>query len=579
MAKTLDVIIQNKYDTEENWNKKDPVILKGEVIFYESEDSTKAPRMKIGDEYSHKSSELSFVENNNDNLIRLPYPNIVESEIEYTGTVITPKVQFIPGSVQLVKEEPRINSGEYTQGVIPNSGFCWQDGSTDQYNIPWRIVPQKVTLTPVVDKTVFGLYDGVNVTIEASNPDIWHDEVWTDSVSLAVTIKYGQGNYNIIKNDNIGKSFHVECYATNSMMFELTPTTNSIFNNYTIESKSVEIRYIVAPGGSLEQCSWEQISNISAEGIASSVFAIGDTKTIKLDNEKFTVGAQGSQHSFGVTKVYIIGFDHNCIPEISGDLTENSGITFACFKSDNNYTAIYDNHYLYGKDSYNNVELKSSFSMNHCRQNDSFGSASDDTANWGPASMGGWETCDLRFDILGSTDIKPIGYDRLTNEEKYNDICNLNPLDRRVPSSNCLTSPLSGTFMSGLPDQLRNVMKLISKWTPVHHRDVNGSYHIRILNTNDYLPFLSEREVFGENKLGISEYTDRYQKIYEFFKNSNPRIRMMQNRGNEPCRWWLRDQKNDMWHDRTDFLAVSETGSIISVDGGYSCCLAPIFLV
>ena len=65
----------------------------------------------------------------------------------------------------------------------------------------------------------------------------------------------------------------------------------------------------------LENNSWEIIKQASEEGVASSVWSIGDSKTVKLN------GRVGNLNLSGYYECYIIGFDHN-------ESVEGKGIHF-----------------------------------------------------------------------------------------------------------------------------------------------------------------------------------------------------------------------------------------------------------
>lgn len=70
MVKLTDVInkkdirICQKYDTEENWNSSNPILLKGEMVFVESKglDNKSAYKIKVGDGKSHYR-ELPYIVN------------------------------------------------------------------------------------------------------------------------------------------------------------------------------------------------------------------------------------------------------------------------------------------------------------------------------------------------------------------------------------------------------------------------------------------------------------------------------------------------------------------------------------
>ena len=106
--------------------------------------------------------------------------------------------------------------------------------------------------------------------------------------------------------------------------------------------------------------------------------------------------------------------------------------------------------------------------------------------HWGGYSYGGWSACDLRYDILGSTDIPPLNYGTTKTVESIG-------YDATI---NCPITPVKNTLMAALPIDLRNVLKPITIYTD------NGGDRSNIENnvtaTIDYLPLLSEFEILGK---------------------------------------------------------------------------------
>ena len=66
----------------------------------------------------------------------------------------------------------------------------------------------------------------------------------------------------------------------------------------------------------LQDCTWAEIAEISASGLASQVFDIGDTKTVKLKHQNGTDYYQ---------TVRIVGFNYDVL---SSDPSKKAGITF-----------------------------------------------------------------------------------------------------------------------------------------------------------------------------------------------------------------------------------------------------------
>ena len=87
-------------------------------------------------------------------------------------------------------------------------------------------------------------------------------------------------------------------------------------------------------------------------------------------------------------------------------------------------------------------------------------------------NAGGWKGCDLRYDVLGST--------------------NTNDGDATATTA---TNPVANTLMAALPSDLRAVMQPMTIYTDnTGGGSDNASY---VTKTTDYLPLLAEYEIFG----------------------------------------------------------------------------------
>ena len=271
------------------------------------------------------------------------------------------------------------------------------------------------------------------------------------------------------------------------------------------------------------QDSWEVISQRSQAGTASEYYNVGDRKIIHIQG---TVGARSL--SVGVSAT-ILGFDHNIE-------FENSGITFSlgediCFVDRDYSEKRYDTRLTDGTKTFN---------MNH----------------WGAYTYGGWAGCDLRYDILGSTDVAPSGYGAAptSSREGYD------------ATATCATNPVANTLMSCLPSDLRAVMKPMIKYTD------NTA-------TTDYLPLISEVEVFGS----ASYSNGSKQEQYAYFNAPNDRVKYQHIFSSSLANWWLRSP-----YSGSDFCCVYSSRSPTS-DYTYalrgreyastSFGISPVFLV
>lgn len=219
----------------------------------------------------------------------------------------------------------------------------------------------------------------------------------------------------------------------------------------------------------LETASWARISEISAAGEGENYFAIGDTKTLQI------VGTMGTV-SLNTTKTArIIGFNHNSD-------REGTGIHFA-------FT------YSFGDSTYNYASGPSdgtkAFNMNH----------------WGSNNDGGWKGCDARYDILGSTDVKPSGYGSkaVAGRVGYD------------ATSTCATNPVANTLMSCLPAELRAVMKPITKYTDNVGGKQTSSIEANVTASIDYLPLMAIREVAKADCTDQNTYEINYQQRYAYY--------------------------------------------------------------
>lgn len=268
----------------------------------------------------------------------------------------------------------------------------------------------------------------------------------------------------------------------------------------------------------MEEASWEQIRVISSLGLASSVFKIGDMKKIVLNG---TVGTADFNNY--ETYVYIIGIDHN--KEIEG-----TGITFGCFKDKNGKDiALVDNKY----NSYSTDGTKY-FNMNHSSN----------------TNVGGWKGCDLRYDVLGSTNTKS-----------------------GDATATTATNPVANTLMAALPSDLRAVMQPMTIYadnTGGGHN--NASY---VTKTTDYLPLLAEYEIFGTRTYANSAEKN-YQARYAYYSAGNSTVKYSNMTTSSTVWWWERSP----FYTSSDYFCIMRTNGSADYSNAWgSAGVAPIFRV
>lgn len=292
--------------------------------------------------------------------------------------------------------------------------------------------------------------------------------------------------------------------------------------------------YEEAEIGTLDQTSWAAISAVSEEGTAQNYFAVGDCKSVAI---KGTVGTLAVDATY---YVYIIGFNHNS--ELEGN-----GIHFGTFK-----TAATDGVDIFLVDAKLSSEASNGtkyFNINH----------------WGAFNHGGWAGCDMRYDILGSTDVAPSDYGSRVAEGRVG----------YDATENCAISPVPNTLMAALPADLRAAMKPMTKYT-----DGTGNkstVETDIIATVDYLPLLSEYEIYGKTSFAHPCESSK-QKQYDYFLAGNSSIKWPHTNLTEVQYYWLRSTYKDVG---------SYFASVISFNNGQaradmlsiSLGIAPIFKV
>ena len=262
---------------------------------------------------------------------------------------------------------------------------------------------------------------------------------------------------------------------------------------------------------------WETIAKAYQDGIAQDLWPVGSTKQIILNG---LVGTQ--QFNNFALDVFIIGYDHNAD-------REGPGITFELGKVGGKDICLVDSHYI--SSSTNGAKW---FNMNHS----------------GATNVGGWKGCNLRYDILGSTNV-----------------------NNGNATETCATSPVSNTLMAALPADLRAVMKPMNIWTDNTGNGSNSASNVT--QTVDYLPLLGEFEIFGSTTRSNSAERN-YQQQYQYYKNGNSKVKYRHNSTGSPAIWWERSPIAD---GSFSFCRVNTGGNANDYPANVSVGVAPIFRI
>lgn len=280
----------------------------------------------------------------------------------------------------------------------------------------------------------------------------------------------------------------------------------------------------------LDESSWAAISATSEQGTAQNYFAVGDTKTIHVEGR---IGTAAFNSDYAV---YILGFDHN-------EELEGKGIHFGTFKTSSGVdVCLTDSKY-----NASATDGTKCFNLNH----------------WGSYNYGGWSGCDLRYDILGSTDIAPSGYGAAVASGRTG----------YDATEYCATTPVADTLMAALPADLRAVMKPMTKYT--NNTGASGDAEANVTVTTDYLPLLAEFEIAG-TRTHANEYEQNKQKQYDYFASGNSKIKYRHSSVGTAAIWWARSTRIS---NTSNFVRVYTDGTCLHAGSYYSLGLAPIFKV
>lgn len=393
------------------------------------------------------------------------------------------------------------NAGNYTASFTPKTDYRWSDGATTAKNVVWSI--GKATGTLTVSKTTIKL----SLSKLTDTFTIGGNHDGTLSVTSSAT-----GVATVSRSGNTVTVSHVN--QTNG---EATITVScTAGTNYSAPaSKTVKVtaEFILA---TLNDNSWAAIHSVSGTG--ASYWAVGDRKAVAVS------GTVGTQAVNGTYYAYIIGFNHN-------SSKEGNGITFGTFKtalSGGTDICLVDGKY----DGYSTNGTKY-FNMNHSSNTNS----------------GGWKGCDLRYDVLGST--------------------NTNDGDATATTA---TNPVANTLMAALPSDLRAVMQPMTIYTDnTGGGSDNASY---VTKTTDYLPLLAEYEIFGTRSYANSAEKN-YQAQYAYYSAGNSKVKYRHSATGSTAWWW---ERSPNYNNSNNFCNVNTNGNANNNNARNSNGVAPDFV-
>ena len=396
------------------------------------------------------------------------------------------------------------NAGSYSATFTPTTDYRWSDGTTTAKTVSWSIGKATGTLT-VSPNSIELSPSNLSDTFTIGGNHDGTISVVSNNTGIATVSRSG----NTVTVNNVNQT-------TGNTTITVSCTAGTNYTAPSSQSVTVEAKFVSSV---LNENDWSVIKSVADASQGANYWAVGDRKAVTVN------GTVGTQAINGTYYVYILGFDHN-------SSREGTGITFGTFKtalSGGTDICLVDSHY----NDYSTGGQKW-FNMNHSSNTNS----------------GGWKGCDLRYDVLGST--------------------NSNNNDAGTTTA---TSPVSGTLMAALPSDLRAVMKPMNIYTDNTGGGSNTASYVT--KSVDYLPLLAEYEIFGTRSYANSA-EQNYQAQYQYYKNGNSKVKYRHSSTSSTAYWW---ERSPYYGGSTSFCGVYTYGNANYNIARYSFGLAPAFRV
>lgn len=396
------------------------------------------------------------------------------------------------------------NAGSYNATFTPKADYRWSDGTTTAKTVSWSIAKATGTLT-VTPSSIELNTSKLSATFTIGGNHDGTVNVVSNNTSIATVSRSG----------NTVTVTHVN-QTTGSTTVTVSCTAGANYTAPGNKNVTVNAKFVSSV---LNENEWSVIKSVADAGNGSNYWAVGDRKAVAVN------GTVGTQAVNGTYYVYIIGFNHN-------SSREGNGITFGTFKtalSGGTDICLVDGQY----NDYSTNGTKY-FNMNHSSNTNS----------------GGWKGCDLRYDVLGST--------------------NTNNGDATATTA---TSPVAGTLMAALPSDLRAVMKPMTIYTDNTGGGNNTASYVTA--SVDYLPLLAEFEIFGTRTYANSA-EQNYQQQYAYYSAGNSKVKYPHSATSSAARWW---ERSPNYSSGSAFCYVDTSGNASSRHARNSYGLAPAFRV
>lgn len=396
------------------------------------------------------------------------------------------------------------NAGSYSATFTPTTDYRWGDGTTTAKTVSWSIGKATGTLT-VSPNSIELSPSNLSDTFTIGGNHDGTISVVSNNTGIATVSRSG----NTVTVNNVNQT-------TGNTTITVSCTAGTNYTAPSSQSVTVEAKFVSSV---LNENDWSVIKSVADASQGANYWAVGDRKAVTVN------GTVGTQAINGTYYVYILGFDHN-------SSREGTGITFGTFKtalSGGTDICLIDSYY----NSYSTNGTKY-FNMNHSSNTNS----------------GGWMGCDLRYDVLGSTN---------TNNGNA--------------TATTATSPVSGTLMAALPSDLRAVMKPMTIYTDNTGGGSNTASYVTA--SVDYLPLLAEFEIFGTRSYANSA-EQNYQQQYAYYSAGNSKVKYRHSATGSTALWW---ERSPHYASSATFCRVTTGGDASYVSARISIGLAPAFRV
>ncbi len=472
----------------------------------------------------------------------------VSAPLSYTGEAQVPTWLNFNATQMTKTETAKTNAGDYSTSFAPTKNYQWSGGDTSAKVVPWTIAqaantfsvaPSGAQSVDVGDTVVIQVTSNSDAQIAATADNPASVEVTVNTTNKTVTIKgVSQGSANVtitsagstnyadasaVIGVNVSRknpTFSINPSGNQSISIggskQIVVTTNSdgavsaSSNTPGVATASASGKNVSISGASagsavitisvaettkynaasltvnisvvkptVANSTWDDIKAISDAGTAASYFATGDTKSLTLNG---TVGVLPLSNL--TVDAFILGINHNASKE------GNNRIHWAIGKISGVQIALCDSKY-----NSSPTDGTKCFNVQH----------------WGYNNYGGWKGCDLRYDILGSTNKAPSGYGSNAQSGRVG----YDPTNYDI-----VNSPVANTLAAAFPKDVRKVLKTVTKYTD-NVAGGSGDVQGNVTASVEYFFLLAEHEVYGGSRTYANNYEKNYQLQYEYFKAGN----------------------------------------------------------